>query len=69
MYFIVRNSLYMGNKYRKAFPEFIIKQNKAVYERISKSLRYGDNKKNYMKYIIKAYIDYYFNKYGNQVNL
>jgi len=69
MYFIVRNSLYMGNKYRKTFPEFIKKQNKAVFEKISKSIRYSDKKTTYMKYIIKAYIDYYFNKYGNQINL
>ena len=69
MYFIVRNSLYIDKQYRKAFPDFIKKQNKAVKAKISKSLRYGNNKGQYVKYIVKAYIDYYFHKYGNKVNI
>ena len=69
MYFIVRNNLYLRKEYRNEFPEFIRIYKKVVNNKISKTLRYGDNKLVYLKYIIKAYRDFYLNKYGNQVGL
>ena len=69
MYFIVRNGLYLRKKYNKDFPEFIKNYHKVINNKISKTLRYGNNKSEYLKYIIQAYSDFYNNKYGNQVNL
>lgn len=69
MYFIVRNSLYMNKKYRKAFPEYMVIHNKEVFHKISKTLRYGNNRALYLKYIIKGYFDYHWNNYGNRVNI
>ena len=69
MYFIVRNSLYMNKKYRNAFPEYMSIHNKEVFHKISKTLRYGNNRALCLKYIIKGYLDYYGNKYGNRVDI
>ena len=69
MYFIVRNSLYMNKKYRKAFPEYVRIHNKEVLHKISKTLRYGNHRALYVQYIIKGCFDYYLNKYGNRVGI
>jgi len=69
MYFIVRNSLCMEKKYSKTFPDYIKGIKKAMHLKMSKSLRYSNNRIDYMRYILKAYFDFYRNKYGNRVNL
>ena len=43
--------------------------NKEVFHKISKTLRYGNHRFLYIKYIIKGYFDYYGNKYGNRVKI
>jgi len=69
VYFIVRNSLWINNKYKKEFPVCIQRHKKAIYLMISKLLRYGNNKSLYVKYIIKALFDYYTSRYGNRVDI
>ena len=69
MYFIVRNSRYINKRYGKVFRESAKTLNKANYRRISRCLRYSNRRRAYIKYILKAYLDYYAKKYGNRVGL
>jgi rhamnosyltransferase len=69
MYFIVRNGLYIREKYGSNFPgytNFLKKKNK---QRISRCLLYSSNRIEYLRYIVKGYFDYSRNKFGNRVNL
>lgn len=69
MYFIIRNGQYIIDKYQKDFPSYTKTLRRHINVRISKCLRYGNNRSAYIKYIIKGLIDYKLNKFGNRVNI
>jgi rhamnosyltransferase len=69
MYFIVRNGLYISKTYRNAFPAYTKMLRKHINLRISKSIRYSDERWLYIRFILKAYYDFFRKKYGNRVNI
>jgi rhamnosyltransferase len=69
MYFIVRNSLYLSKKYGKDFPVYIKQHRKFINLKISQCIRYSDERRIYLRFIFKAYCDFFRNKYGNRVNI
>jgi len=69
MYFIIRNGLYITSKYKKNFPAYSSMLKRCNKQRISRCLRYGDRKPEYLKYITLGVIDYTLNRFGNKVNI
>jgi rhamnosyltransferase len=69
MYFIVRNSLFIRNKYRSDFPDYTRAYARRTFERVSKCIRYSHQRTTYTKYIIMALYDYVSGHYGNRVNI
>lgn len=69
MYFIVRNGLYIAEKYGKEFPAYVKMLKEANYHRISKCVRYSDHRLEYALRIIKAYYDYSRKRFGNRVDI
>ena len=68
LYFIVRNSLYIIKKYKKDFPEEIKEIKMDVLVRIKNNLFYGSSKFKTLKNIIKGFLDYKRNNFGNKLN-
>lgn len=69
MYFIVRNTLYMRNRYGEDFPEHTEAQWRHVKDKAAKCLKYSNDRQSYLKYILKGWLDYRRGYYGNAVNI
>jgi len=69
MYFIVRNGLYISKTYRQAFPDYTKYLQKHIQARISKCIRYSDQRWVYIRFVLQALFDYVFNRYGNRVGI
>lgn len=69
MYFIVRNALYMRNRYGKDFPEYTKAEWRHVKDKVAKCLKYSNERRAYLKYILKGWLDYKRGHYGNAVNI
>lgn len=69
MYFMVRNSLFIRKEYGDRFPEFMGEHMKGVWTKITKTLKYGDRRAVYVRYIAAGIIDYVFKRYGNRVSI
>lgn len=69
MYFIVRNGQYIINKYQKDIPSYTKALHRHINIKVSRCLRYSNNRSAYIKYIAKGIIDYKLNKFGNRVNI
>lgn len=69
MYFIVRNTLYIRDKYGKDFPEYTEAQWRHVKNKVARCLKYSNDRRSYLKYILKGWLDYRMDHYGNTVNI
>lgn len=69
LYFIVRNGLYIIHTYGKDFPTYTHTLGRHIRVRVSKSIRYGRKRLEYIKYTLKALYDYKCRKFGNRVNI
>ncbi|NTW68376.1 MAG: glycosyltransferase [Chlorobiaceae bacterium] len=69
MYFIVRNGLYISKTYRHAFPVYTKYLQKHIHSKISKCIRYSDQRWLYIRFVLQACFDYLFNRYGNRVGI
>ena len=58
LYYIVRNSLYMGLKYKISFPLSIKKTKKDVLVRIKNNLLYGNQRWSTFKFVLLGFIDF-----------
>ena len=61
---MLRNMLYLKNKYRNANPPELRKLQKDVKGRIKRSLLYGRNSRALFQYLLLAYKDFRKNKMG-----
>lgn len=69
MYFIIRNGLYLEKMYTAVSPEYIRTHRKHVIDKITKALKYSDQRAEYLRYIVKALFHYATNRYGNAVDI
>ncbi|HWR00319.1 MAG TPA: glycosyltransferase [Chlorobaculum sp.] len=69
MYFIVRNALYIKNRYGSSFPDYVSAYMRRTFERASKCIRYSHRRWEYLRYIMMALCDYSLGRYGNRVNI
>jgi rhamnosyltransferase len=63
-YYIIRNRLYLWNKYKKCFPEYIKYERLATAKEIVKIILFETDKINKFKMMFKGYFDYKNNVYG-----
>ncbi len=63
-YYIMRNRLYIWNKYKDVLPSFIKKDKKNSIKEIIKIILFEDNKVSKILYTLKGYVDYKRNKFG-----
>lgn len=69
MYFIVRNGLYINHLYKKYYPEYFAEFKRKLHNRMSRCVRYSPRRIEYIKYILKGYVDYYLRRFGNRVGI
>jgi len=69
MYFIVRNSLYLIHTYKSFNKDDIRVLRRHMHARISRCLRYSSRRFEYARFILKAYVDFFFCRYGNSVDI
>jgi len=69
MYFIVRNTLYIRKEYGERFPKFMGEHLKGVRKKIANTLKYGNRRAVYVRYIVAGIVDYVFKRYGNRVSI
>lgn len=62
-YYIVRNNLFCGKKYKRVFRPYYAETKRNI-EILCKTLRYEEEKRNKRKAIVVAYIDYYLGRMG-----
>jgi rhamnosyltransferase len=68
-YFILRNALYLSDRYRRDYPGFIKKLLKNTRKEMLEALLFTDRRYEYMRYAMRAYRDYRHGVYGNAVDL
>jgi rhamnosyltransferase len=68
-YYMLRNMLYLKNKYRNANPPELRKLQKDVKGRIKRSLLYGRSSRTLFRYLLLAYKDFRRNKMGKFTGL
>ena len=64
LYYIVRNSLYMSEKYKNVFPIAIKKTNRDVIVRIKNNLLYGSEKWSTIKFLLLGILHFKKNRFG-----
>ena len=64
LYYIVRNSLYMSEKYKNVFPIAIKKTNRDVIVRIKNNLLYGSEKWFTIKFLLLGILHFKKNRFG-----
>lgn len=64
LYYIVRNSLDMCERYEKDFPNYIAHERVERKKEIRKNLLYGKHRCRQIYYLIKAIVDYKTNHFG-----
>ena len=64
LYYIVRNSLYMSEKYKNVFPIAIKKTNRDVIVRIKNNLLYGSEKWSTIKFLVLGILHFKKNRFG-----
>ena len=64
LYYIVRNSLYMTEKYKTVFPNAIKKTNRDVIVRIKNNLLYGSEKWSTIKFLVFGILDFKRSRFG-----
>ena len=67
-YYIMRNRLYIWNKYKKILPFFIKNDKKQFIREIEKIILFEEQKLLKLFYTFKGYIDYKKNKFGKLEN-
>lgn len=69
MYFIVRNSLYLLRTYKGCNDKELRGLRRHMHARISRCIRYSPRRLEYARLILKAYVDFFFGRYGNRVGI
>lgn len=69
LYYMVRNYLYVENKYKNRFAENDSYRRTALLNRIKNNLLYGKEKASLVKHLFMAYRDYRFKKYGKKISV
>ena len=64
LYYIVRNSLYMSEKYKNVFPIAIKKTNRDVIVRIKNNLLYGSEKWSTIKFLLLGILHFKKRRFG-----
>lgn len=65
LYFMLRNGLYVGQKYGTLFPASINRNKKDLFHRIKNQLLFGKGKWETLKMLAKGYRDYRKENFGN----
>jgi len=66
LYYMLRNHLYLSEKYKNSFPEEIQISRKGIKNRIKNNLLYGKEKIRSMQYLLQAYTDFKKGKMGKK---
>jgi len=68
-YFMVRNALYIRKLYGDSFKSFFRTHSKELRKELIRSLKYSDNRWDYLHYGLRAWRDYRKGLFGNRVGL
>ena len=68
MYYIMRNYLYLKDKYKGQFTDSFEEMRKEIWNRTKNNFLYGKNKWAVIKYLLKGYQDYSAGKMGKIIN-
>jgi rhamnosyltransferase len=63
-YYILRNNLYMFQKYRNDFPDFVKERKQTLLKTLLKTILFDENKQAHLKSVYKAIKDYRNDCYG-----
>ncbi|NTW51414.1 MAG: glycosyltransferase [Chlorobiaceae bacterium] len=69
LYFMIRNSFYLSDKYSQYYSLFIKKHNREVRREFIRGMKYSSERRVYIYYAIRAWLDYKRGVFGNAVNI
>jgi len=68
LYYMTRNFLYIKAKYKKQFPDAMVKRKQALLNNIKNNILYNKQRMLVCKYILQGYLDYKSNTMGKYKN-